>query len=458
MPGQQRVRRRRRACGEAGPRGRGGSRGRPAPAVLPTRPRGQGPRRSRCRRRAGPARPRASGRRRIEDRARDELRLAADAPRRPRVVATATALDVDADQAHRQASDRGQIPVRGQGEVGVAAAEVDHAQRVLARGRAQVAGAHGVGDAGVEDAEELLDLAVLRLPAGLDPAVPVGQPEGGEDGVVLRQQPRLLAVVRPVGLGRCRPRRRVHDRVALLGDAQLVGLGRGVDVPVAERLGEQRGERTRSPRRPPGGWPCAPASRRTPSPGAPGRRGGRRSAARRAATAAARPGGGPMAMARTSISGSRIGAVTRASAASSGSLIASSPRRGRPAAPRPARPGSPAGDDEGSPLDPTDRPATSRRRRRRRPTRWCRSRPRWPMLPRWRPGLPRDASPAQSVQDQLENGQCTRLDVGERHPRDRVGGAVDLGHARLSARRRRSRRRSGAPRGSPRAARTARRR
>ena len=132
----------------------------------------------------------------------------------------------------------GEEPVRRERQVAVAAAQVDDPQRVVGRRGAQPVA--GVGDGGVEDPHELLDLAVLRLPARLDPTLLVSQPEGREHGVVGRQQPLLLPVVRPLCGDRLRPCRRVGDRVELLGHPQLVHLGRGLDVPVAERLREQR--------------------------------------------------------------------------------------------------------------------------------------------------------------------------------------------------------------------------
>ena len=109
--------------------------------------------------------------------------------------------------------------------------------------RADVARGQGVGERGVEDAQELLDLAVLRLPAGLDPALVVGDAERHEGGVVLRQQPALVAVVVAVDLDVGRAVLAVQQRLALAGHPELVRLGGGLDVPVAEGLVEQRVDR-----------------------------------------------------------------------------------------------------------------------------------------------------------------------------------------------------------------------
>ena len=96
--------------------------------------------------------------------------------------------------------DRGAGTVGGEGEVGVAAAEVDHPQRVVGGGAAQVALGEGVGDRGVEQPQELLDLAVLGLPARLDPPSLVGEAERAKSGSSARQQPLLVAVVAAVDL------------------------------------------------------------------------------------------------------------------------------------------------------------------------------------------------------------------------------------------------------------------
>ncbi len=117
------------------------------------------------------------------------------------VVLARLLLDVDAGQAHRQAAHVGEEALRGEGEVGVAAAEVDDPQRVLRRRPAQVALVERLGDRGVEQPQELLDLAVLRLPARLDPAVGVG------DARARRTPGRPRAAAGPCrGRGRGRPR------------------------------------------------------------------------------------------------------------------------------------------------------------------------------------------------------------------------------------------------------------
>ena len=53
------------------------------------------------------------------------------------VVLARLLLDVDAGQPHRQLADPGQVALGGEGQVGVAAAEVDDPQRVLERRPAQ---------------------------------------------------------------------------------------------------------------------------------------------------------------------------------------------------------------------------------------------------------------------------------------------------------------------------------
>ena len=130
-----------------------------------------------------------------EDAADDELRVDAEPGRDRGVVLAGLLADVHAGEPDGQAADRGEVPLRGEGEVGVAAAEVHDAQRVLGGGPAQVALVQGVGDGGVEQAQELLDLAVLRVPARLHLPGGVGEPQRDEDGVVLGQQPALVAVV-----------------------------------------------------------------------------------------------------------------------------------------------------------------------------------------------------------------------------------------------------------------------
>ena len=75
----------------------------------------------------------------------------------------------------------------------------------------------------------------------------VGEAEGAVDRVVLGQQPLLVAVVLAVDLDLLDPVVGVHHGLELLGHPQLVGLGGGLDVPVAERLVEQRVDRV--PRR-----------------------------------------------------------------------------------------------------------------------------------------------------------------------------------------------------------------
>ena len=178
----------------------------------------------------------------VADGADREGHLAVDAQRGRdlAVVVGGLLLHVGPDEVHRQAADVGEEAVGGEGEVGVAAAEVDHAQRLLGRRAAQRAAGAGVGERGVELAQELLDLAQLGLAAGLDPSLGVGEPQRREDRVGLLQQPLLVAVVTALGGHRLLAGRRVQQPLALLGHPQLVGVGRGLDVPVAERLVEEQ--------------------------------------------------------------------------------------------------------------------------------------------------------------------------------------------------------------------------
>ena len=90
----------------------------------------------------------------------------------------------------------GQVPVRGQREVGVAAAEVDHPQRAVR----QHPGLRGAPQHGVGGAQERVDLAAL---------VAVGA-EHGEQRVVGIDQPLPGAVVARVA----RARRRAGPRAA----------------------------------------------------------------------------------------------------------------------------------------------------------------------------------------------------------------------------------------------------
>ena len=177
---------------------------------------------------------------RVGDGADDEARVGTEAAGHGAVVLARLLLDVDTGDRHRQRAHVGEVAVRGEGQVGVAAAQVDHAQRLGLGGPAQVALLDGLDDRGVEQAQELLDLAVLRLAARLEPTLGVGEAELAEERVVLGQQPLLAAVVPAAGLERLQAVAGVHQRLALLGHPQLVALRGGLDVPVAERLVEQR--------------------------------------------------------------------------------------------------------------------------------------------------------------------------------------------------------------------------
>jgi hypothetical protein len=179
----------------------------------------------------------------LADPADDEAHLAGEAELvgERGVVREGLWFDVHPGQVRRETADPGEPGLGGEGEVGVAAAEVDDPPRLLGCGGAESAGSQRVVEGRGERPQELLHLAVLRLPARLDPALGVGDAQGPQHRVVLGQQPVLAAVVAPVG---CCPGGRpgVHQRLLLLGHAELHGLGDGR-----------------------GGWTCAPGCRRTPS-------------------------------------------------------------------------------------------------------------------------------------------------------------------------------------------------
>jgi hypothetical protein len=125
-------------------------------------------------------------------------------------------LDVDPDETHRELLV--QPRVRSEGQVGVAATEVDHPQRILRCGRAQLSGRGRVLDGNCERSQELLDLAVLRLARRLHPTVRVGDAEGSQHRMVLGQQSLLRVVVRPLRRHRLGALAGVQERLALLGD------------------------------------------------------------------------------------------------------------------------------------------------------------------------------------------------------------------------------------------------
>ena len=115
-----------------------------------------------------------------------------------------------------------------------------------------------VDERGVEQPQELLDLPVLGLAAGLEPALGVGQPEHPEQRVVGGEQPLLVAVVVALDLDRLLARRCARrPRFGLVTRSWSV-CGRRLDVPVAERLVEQRVHGVAGRRRPTGWfWVCA---------------------------------------------------------------------------------------------------------------------------------------------------------------------------------------------------------
>ena len=156
------------------------------------------------------------------------------------VVLARLLLDVDAGEPHREPEHVAEEPVRREGQVGVAAAEVDDPERVVGGRSAQVPLVEGRRERGVEQPEELLHLAELGLPARLDPALAVGQTERPEQRVVGGEQPLLVPVVATLGLDRLLAVLAVHDRLVRLRDPELVALGRRLDVPAGERLVQQR--------------------------------------------------------------------------------------------------------------------------------------------------------------------------------------------------------------------------
>ena len=206
--------------------------------------------------------------RRVEDRTGDgpdhELSVDPELGRDRGVVLPRLLLDVDTGEPHREPLHVAEEPVGGEGQVGVAAAEVDDPQRVLGGRPAQVALLACRGDGAVEQPEELLDLAHLGLTAGLDPALAVGQPERPEQRVVGREQPLLVAVVSAFGLDRLLALLAVHDGLVRLGHPQLVRLAswsRRASWRTARPGGASTGVARRRPR--PRGCGCAPAWRRT---------------------------------------------------------------------------------------------------------------------------------------------------------------------------------------------------
>ena len=147
--------------------------------------------------------------------------------------------DVDADGLHL-AQPLGQEAVRGEGEVGVAAAQVDDPD---AGGRR--AAASRVGSSSRRNASTWRRLS---------PSAPSTRNSGSSGD----EQPLADPVVRAHLDDPAAGRRAVHLGGALLGDPQLHGLVDGLDVPVAERLGQQRVDRGRRRRRTGccGSWRC----------------------------------------------------------------------------------------------------------------------------------------------------------------------------------------------------------
>ena len=254
----------RRRCAAAGPRCRGGSRARPAPARPPTRPPGRAPRRWRCRRRAARAPPR--GRCRARPRRSMPTTNSASMPELrgdPGVVLARLLLHVHAGQLDGQPADAGEVPLGGEGQVGVAAAEVDDPQRLLGGRSAHVAPVDRVGERRVEQPEELLDLAVLRLPARLDPTLrrrcPSATSTGSSSGSIRslsRSWPRSSSTAS------------ARSEVCTTASSRLVTRTWWVWVAVSTcQLANGSSSRSSTASRassPAGGWRCAPGWRRTP--------------------------------------------------------------------------------------------------------------------------------------------------------------------------------------------------
>ena len=151
-------------------------------------------------------------------------------------------LHVDADQPHGKPALCGQVAVGGEGQVAVATAQVDDPQRVAGAGLRSC-----LPSASVIDASRIRTnsstwryfacrLGLIRPSASASPsAASTGSSSGSS-----RSFSRSCA---PHGLDRRGPAAVVGDGVELLGHPQLVDLGRGLDVPVAERLRQQRIDR-----------------------------------------------------------------------------------------------------------------------------------------------------------------------------------------------------------------------
>ena len=328
----------------AGPRCRGGSRARPAPAGPPTRPPGRAPRRSRCHRRAARAPPRAaraSSASRMPPTTKSTSSRCRPARPRRRCASRDCSRTSTPIGAHRQPAHRRQVAVRGERQVGVAAAEVDHPQRLArAVGRRRCPGRDRVGDEASMMRRNSSTWRYFACRLGFIRPCWSESPSATNTGSSSGSSRALSRSCSAVDGDLLGPVGGVHHRLALLGDPQLVGLAHRVDVPVAERLVEQRVDgRRRLVGRVVGRVRLGLVVRRhlevpaglqvdvaqlhpAPPRAAPRRR--------------------PEPTARTRASGSSTAAQRGQHATGAGQRLGSSPRppRGRrPAAPRPGRPG-----------------------------------------------------------------------------------------------------------------------
>ncbi len=175
----------------------------------------------------------------LGDAAHHERGVDAQLARHPGVVLGRLLLHVHPRHVHGQTTHVGQVALGRERQVGVAAPQVHHPQRVVLACLAQVPLAPRLGDGGVQQPEELLHLAVLRLPGRLDPPLGGGDAQTDQHRVVLGEHPGLVPVVPALHLDLLGPRGGVHHRLELLRHPDLVLLGGGLHVPVGERLVEQ---------------------------------------------------------------------------------------------------------------------------------------------------------------------------------------------------------------------------
>ena len=240
---------------------------------LPARPPGPAPRRSRCRRRAAPAPPRAARSSSApRDRADHEVRVDPELAATVVVVLPGLLLDVHADQLHRQAAHAGQVPLRRR----------TSGRRCRSRGRRSAAARRPSGRrswplsiasvTAVSSSRRnsstwrnfACRLGLSRPSASASPSARNSGSSSGSSRSLSRSWPRS-------GVGRRGPRGGVHDapRPCLVTRSCTVSVvvstcqlpnGSSSRSSTASAGGVAR----------PGGWRCAPGSRRTPSPAGAG--------------------------------------------------------------------------------------------------------------------------------------------------------------------------------------------